>query len=86
MPPLAAMTALSPRGRSGTSRPSGTHRSAATAALGYVALAWFEKPALRVVWAQFALGFGSVALLFAHPLVTGTAPTATRCRSPTRFA
>jgi hypothetical protein len=71
VPPLAAMTALSSSWAQWDLAPEWYPSFAAAAALGYVALAWFEKPALRVVWAQFALGFGSVALLFAHPLVTG---------------
>ena len=69
VPPLAAMTALSFSWAQWDLQPEWYPAFGAAAALGYIALAWFEKPALQAIWGQLALAFGAVSVLLVHPLV-----------------
>lgn len=69
VPPLAAMTALSFSWAQWDLSREWYPAFSAAAALGYVALAWFEKPAVQSGWALFALGFGAIGIIAAHPLV-----------------
>lgn len=69
VPPLAGMTALTFGWAQWDLAPEWFPPFAAASALGYVALAWFDRPQSREAWLQIAFAFGAVAVSGAHVAV-----------------